>query len=420
MSFKPNIVQSNQANSIVLMKLSGKDSPGIMAEITQVLARYPVTLLDIGQAVIQQLLSVSILFKADSTQCDLKKMSVDLQSKTNELGLKLEFESIDPDSFSVSSKNHPSRRLKHYALTLLADTISARALHEVTQVLTELKVNIDFIKRLSEGSFSCVEMGISSVEQLDESTLRKDLLLISKTFEVDVALQAEGIYRRAKRLVVLDMDSTLIQSEVIDELAREKGVYDQVSAITQRAMMGEMNFNESLTLRCQALKGLNTSDLERVYNRIQLTHGVEDLIQILKKLGYKIAVISGGFAFVAERLKKRLGLDYAYANILEIEKGILTGRVLTPIIDAQRKADLLDVIAQQEQIELEQVIAVGDGANDLLMLEKAGLGIAFNAKLIVREQADLALSQKNMKSILYLLGLSEREVSEVVRELNHA
>jgi len=395
------------------MKLSGKDSPGITAEVTQILALHKINILDMGQAVIQRLLSLSFLFEADSTLCDIEKMKVELFSKAEDLGLKLEFEVIHPDSPpSASSKYHPSGRLKHYVLTLLADPVSARALHEVTKILARLRVNIDFIKRLSEGSFSCVEMGISSFERLDEFTLRKDLLLISKTFEVDVALQAEGLYRRAKRLVVLDMDSTLIQSEVIDELAKEKGVYKEVSAITHRAMMGEMNFSESLHLRCQTLQGLNGSDLERVYKRIQLTPGAEPLIQVLKKLGYKIAVISGGFTFVAEKLKHKLGLDYAYANVLEIQGGMLTGRVLPPIIDAQRKADLLEVIAQQEKIELDQVIAVGDGANDLLMLEKAGLGIAFNAKMIVREKADLAISQKNMKSILYLLGLSEREVSE--------
>lgn len=416
MSVEPKIVQSIQAsaqlaNSMILMKLSGKDSPGITSEITQILAFHQVKVLDIGQAVIQQLLSLSLLFEINPKTCDLELMKAALLSKTLELGLKLEFQTIDSDSYS---KNNSSRILKHYALTLLADPVSARALHEVTKILADLKVNIDFIKRLSEKSFSCVEMGISSYDLLDELTLRKDLLLISKSYEVDVALQAEGLYRRAKRLVVLDMDSTLIQSEVIDELAQEKGVYAEVSAITHSAMMGNINFTESLLLRCQALKGLNGADLERVYNRIQLSPGADTLIHILKKLGYKIAVISGGFTFVAEKLKQKLGLDYAYANTLEIQNGILTGRVLPPIIDAQRKADLLDVIAQQEKIELDQVIAVGDGANDLLMLEKAGLGIAFNAKLIVREKADLALSQKNMKSILYLLGLSEREVSEVI------
>ncbi|CAM6053777.1 unnamed protein product [Sphagnum tenellum] len=256
-----------------------------------------------------------------------------------------------------------------------------------------------------------VEIGDS---QIQESELRKELLLISKSFKIDIALQAEGIYRKAKRLVILDMDSTLIQSEVIDELAREKGVYAEISEITQRTMMGEMNFTESLRLRCQALKGLTEADLERVYQRIELTPGAEPFIHILKKLGYKIAVISGGFTFVAEKLKQKLGLNYAYANVLEIQDGVVTGQVLPPIIDAQRKADLLEVIAQLEKIEPAQVIAVGDGANDLLMLDKAGLGIAFNAKMVVREKADLALSQKNMQTILYLLGFSEREILEAL------
>lgn len=241
--------------------------------------------------------------------------------------------------------------------------------------------------------------------------MKKELLGIAKKLGVDIALQAEGLYRRAKRLVVLDMDSTLIQSEVIDELARFKGVYDQVSAITHEAMNGKMDYDESLRQRVRMLKGMPLGDLEKVFQKVELTPGAADLIGILKKLGYKIALISGGFTYVADKLKQSLGIDFVYANYLEIKDGTLTGNVIPPIVNAQRKADLLDVIAQQERIELDQVIAIGDGANDLLMLEKAGLGIAFNAKPTVREKADLALSQKNLRSILYLLGLSERDLA---------
>ena len=215
------------------------------------------------------------------------------------------------------------------------------------------------------------------------------------------------------------MDSTLIQSEVIDELARFKGVYDQVAAITHEAMNGKMDYDESLRQRVRMLKGMPLSDLEKVFQKVELTPGATDLIGILKKLGYKIALISGGFTYVAEKLKQQLGIDFVYANSLEIRDQALTGNVIPPIVNAQRKADLLDVIAQQERIELDQVIAIGDGANDILMLEKAGLGIAFNAKPKVRERADLALSQKNLRSILYLLGLSERDLSVCTRSSHH-
>jgi phosphoserine phosphatase len=241
--------------------------------------------------------------------------------------------------------------------------------------------------------------------------MKKELLGIAKKLSVDIALQAEGLYRRAKRLIVFDMDSTLIQSEVIDELARHKGVYNEVAAITHAAMNGKMDFDESLKKRVAKLKGMSQADLLEVFQKVELTPGAEDLLRVLKKLGYKIGLISGGFSFVAERLKTKLGIDYVYANNLESKDGLLTGNVIPPIVNAQRKADLLDVIAQQEQVELDQVIAIGDGANDLPMLEKAGLGIAFNAKPTVREKADLSINQKNLKAVLYLLGLEERDLA---------
>jgi phosphoserine phosphatase len=404
-------VSTPSAHSVILITVSGHDTPGITSEIAGILAQHSVQILDLAQAVIQGLLSLSFLFEIDSDPEKEKAVLKDLLFKANLLNLKLEFKKLDP-------KNHPWKapqpKLHHYAVTLIADCVTARALHEVTRTLAHWNLNIDVIKRLSEAQFSCVEMLVSCFSPVLEQALRKELLIIAKDQEVDIALQAEGLYRRAKRLIVLDMDSTLIQSEVIDELAREKGVYSQVAEITHQAMLGKMNFDESLRQRCQYLEGLEANDLEKVYERIQLTPGAQDLIQVLKKLGYKTAVISGGFTFVADRLKKRLGFDFAYANQLEILNGKLTGKVIPPIINAQRKADLLDVIAQQEKIDLDQVIAIGDGANDLLMLEKAGLGIAFNAKPVVREQADLAFSQKNMRSILFLLGLSGRDLSELV------
>jgi phosphoserine phosphatase len=214
-------------------------------------------------------------------------------------------------------------------------------------------------------------------------------------------------------MVVFDMDSTLIQNEVIDEFARELGVFSEVSKITERAMRGELDFDESLKLRCEKLKGLTLQQIEAVGQRIQLTPGAEELIQVLRKLGYKTAVISGGFSIVADRLREKLGIDFSYANQLELSQGMATGKVLPPIVNAQRKADLLEVIAMKEGIVRDQIIAVGDGANDLLMLERAGLGVAFNAKPVVQAKASTAVNQKNLRIILYLLGLSGRDIRDI-------
>jgi phosphoserine phosphatase len=392
-----------------LLKISGHDSLGITSELTGILANRKARVIDIAQAVIAGLLSLSILFET-SSQEDEKQLVTELKKRAQELGLVIECKTLNE-----AKANAPQESLSHYAVTLIADSVSAEALHGVTQALAKRKFNIDTIKRLSEGSFGCVEMIVSTKASKDQEQftekMKKELLSVAKKLGVDIALQAEGLYRRAKRLVVFDMDSTLIQSEVIDELARHRGVFKEVSDITHEAMNGKMDFDESLRLRVSKLKGMPQADLLEVFHKIKLTPGAEELLRVLKKLGYKIALISGGFMFVAERLKTQLGIDYVYANTLESSQGALTGNVIPPIVNAQRKADLLDVIAQQENIELDQVIAIGDGANDILMLEKAGLGIAFNAKPTVREKADLAISQKNLKTILYLLGLAEKDLS---------
>lgn len=396
----------NQTNLVTLLvTFSGQDIPGITAEMTRVLATHGATLLDIDQGVVQKLLSLSLYFETQSSEETLLK---DLLFAANRLNLKMSYQRVEP------KERNQSKTLHSYAVTLLADQISAGSLSEVTQALARYAFNIDRIKRLSASDLSCVEMKVSSPLPIQPKEIRRELLEIAKDQSVDIAFQAENLYRRSKRLVVLDMDSTLIQSEVIDELAREKGVYDQVAQITGEAMKGAMNYDESLIMRTALLKGLTRQDLETVFRRLSLSPGAGELIRVLKKLGYKIALISGGFTFVANRMKEALGIDFAFANELEIQNGILTGRVIPPFVNAQRKADLLQIIADQERIVLDQVVAIGDGANDLLMLEKAGLGIAFHAKPVVREKADMAFSQKNMRSILYLLGLSSQDVEEAL------
>jgi phosphoserine phosphatase len=402
---------------MVLVTCSGKDTPGITSKLTGVLARHGLEILDIGQAVLHGWLSLSVLFqeKGGGTQKNqtpdpspTEKAAIeDLKALAHTLQLKFEAQTLQDHA----AASPPAYR---YAVTLISSRVSAQALHAVTQVLAKHRVNINEIERLSESEFGCVELLLSSDAKLDRHALKTELLAAARAEGVDLALQAEGLYRRAKRLVAFDMDSTLIQSEIIDEFARKLGRYDEVAQITSEAMQGKIPFAQALSKRVACLQGLTQDQIDAVFNETELTPGAEDLIRVLKKLGYKIALISGGFSCIADRLKTRLGIDYAYANQLVLRDRKATGEVLPPIIDAQRKADLLEVIAQQEGIHLDQVIAVGDGANDLLMIEKAGLGIAFNAKPAVNARADLALNQRSLKSILYLLGISGRDVSEVL------
>lgn len=402
----------------LLITVSGKDSPGITAEFSRILSKYPVQLSDVAQTVLYQFLSLSFLVEVLTPTADpmtWEPLSSELKRKAEELQLRIELQLPDPRLTQPTLRASGASRLNHYAVTIIAERVTANTLHEVSTTLAQWNANIDVIKRLSENEFSCVEILVSSAQELNISDLRKKLLSIAHEQKVDIAFQNDGLYRRAKRLVVMDIDSTLIQGEIIDELAREHGVHDQVALITREAMLGQIDFDESLRQRCAFLKGLPAKSLDLVYSKIKLTPGAQELISVLKKLGYKTAVISGGFTFVADRLKEKLSIDFAYANTLEIRNGLLTGKVQAPIVNAQRKADLLEVIAQKEGIPLDQVVAIGDGANDVLMIEKAGLGIAFNAKPVVREKADLAFSQKNMRSILYLLGLSARDVSEAIR-----
>jgi phosphoserine phosphatase len=280
-------------------------------------------------------------------------------------------------------------------------------------VLAQHGANIERIHRLSEGGLACVEFAISLADASAEAALKRALLAAAGQGAFDCALQKETLLRRSKRLVVMDMDSTLIRIEVIDELARAHGVGDQVSAITRRAMMGELDYDQSLRERVALLKGLDARVLRDLADNLPLTEGAETLLRVLKRLGYRTAVISGGFSVAAEALQKRLGIDFAWSNTLEIEGGKLTGRVVGPIVNAQRKAELLQELSEREGVPLDQVIAIGDGANDLLMLQKAGHGIAFHAKPKLREAAHTSISAMGLDAILYLLGITGREVVQL-------
>ncbi len=398
---------ASTGHDALLIRISGPDKPGITAEFARLLSGARLVLLDVEQVVVQGRLTLNLLVLASAAELDTHPIFKDLLHKGDELGVEVAFTLVPVND------TDPSQR-SSWAVTLLAPVVSAEMLAGAASAAAARGFDIQKISRLSHGRLSSIELSLAGTEGVaDASELRRDLLALQAQLGCDVALQREGLIRRSKRVVVMDMDSTLIQQEVIDELARLYGVYDQVAAITHRAMNGELNFDAALRERVHLLAGAPVSILTDVQARIELTPGAEDLIRVLKRLGYRLAVISGGFMEVAEPIQQRLGLDYAYANRLEISDGKLTGRVLGPIVNRQRKAELLETIAKSERVALDQVIAIGDGANDLDMLNRAGLGIAFNAKQIVRDQAQFAVNQRNLDAILYFLGISDLEAREM-------
>ncbi|HRK01983.1 MAG TPA: phosphoserine phosphatase SerB [Oligoflexia bacterium] len=393
----------------VILTITGRDAPGITSSLTAILNRDGVLLLDLEQSVTHGLLSLSMVIQFVGEEGDDKAVLKDLLFKAKELGVALDFTVVDGDEM-LRSSNH------QFAITLMSDDLQAKHVAAISAVLARRGVNIDSIRKLNERGLFCLEMLTYTSANMDLGALKDELLKVSTRYPtLDIAVQRESLYRRAKRLVVMDMDSTLIQVEVIDELAKRAGVGDQVAAITERAMQGEIGFDESLYERVALLKGLTEADLKHVAEAIPLTPGADILIKTTKRLGYKVALISGGFSYFGDYLKEKLGLHYVYTNQLEIIDGKLTGRVVGPIVNAERKAELLEQIARLEEVPLESVIAVGDGANDIPMLKKAGLGIAFNAKLKTRRAAPAAVNQRTLHSILYLLGITDKDIDEVGR-----
>jgi phosphoserine phosphatase len=397
----------SDTNDRVLITVTGRDRAGITAILTGILAEQGATLHDIEQVVVQGQLTLCLLVGLSHARDVLKE----LLFAAKELGMELDFKPVgDLPGTGAAAVGEVGRR---YVITAIGRSLGADHLHALARTLAAEGANIEKISRLSEGTLASVEIHASLAGGRDREVLKRSLLAVATSAGFDVSLQRESLFRRSKRMVVMDMDSTLIRIEVIDELARAAGVGEAVSKITERAMQGEMDYDESLRQRVALLVGLDVKVLDKIANDLPLTEGAETLIRVLKRLGYRTAVISGGFSRAAEALKRRLGIDYAFSNNLEIEGGKLTGRVVGPIVNAQRKAELLELIAQLEGVLLDQVIAVGDGANDVLMLEKAGLGIAFRAKTKLREAADTTISDSGLDAILYLLGISGRELQEI-------
>jgi phosphoserine phosphatase len=401
-------------NETILIHFSGRDRPGLTAELTAILASFDTCVLDIGQAVVHETLSLGLLVEIPRGE-SFRGLQDALVAKSRKLQLQVNFTPVAKTDLEdwISSQGKDQ-----FIVTILGRAISANHLARVSAIVAEHGLNVDQIERLSgrlslavhsPDANACVELTVSG-DSASEQSMRAAFLATAHDLKIDIAFQRESIFRRNRRLFAFDMDSTLIEGEVIDELAKLAGVADEVVKVTEAAMRGEIEFQESFRRRVALLRGLEEIRVRELLDTIPLVEGAEQLIGTLKMLGYKTAILSGGFNFFAQHLQKRLGIDYVYANDLDIVDGVVSGEVRTPIVDGARKADLLRQIARQENISLEQVVAVGDGANDLPMLGIAGMGIAFRAKPLVRQTASHAVSFLGLDSLLYLIGVRDRDL----------
>lgn len=408
------------SQELLLISVIGAERPELASALTAVLAPHRVEIRDIGQAVIHEQAVLGMVV-ALPEQADSAPILKDVLYRAHELGLDVRFEPIEPERWRDWVAVQKRSR---YIVTLLARRLSAWDLARVTGIVARHGLRIDAMRRLSGGLTEAVkpERARSSVELAlrgdlpDQRAIRAEFLAASAELGIDIAFQLDNVYRRNRRLICFDMDSTLIETEVIDELARHAGVGDEVAAITERAMRGELDFTESFRRRVALLEGLDVRVLDEVAHALPITEGAELLVSSLKRLGYKTAILSGGFQYFGARLQQRLGIDHVHANELEIVDGRVTGRVVGDVVDGARKAALLREIAEAEHITLDQVIAVGDGANDLPMLSIAGLGIAFRAKPVVRESAEQSLSELGLDAILYLLGFTDEDLAQAATQ----
>ena len=404
----------NNNTELILIRITGLDRPGLTASITEILSKYDVTILDIGQADIHSTLSLGILFK--SQEKDSGNIMKELLFKASALGINIRFYPVTVEEYEEWVNMQGKNR---YILTLLGRKLTAKQIAAVTGILAEQGLNIDAFLMIRRPPRSTLfpyttlfrSFSVRGTPRQREE-MQQALMKLSSDLEMDFSFQLDNMYRRMRRLICFDMDSTLIQTECIDELAERAGVGDQVREITERAMRGEIDFIESFTERVALLKGLDESVMKEIAENLPITEGVERLMFVLKRYGYKIAILSGGFTYFGNYLKDKFGIDYVYANELEIVNGKLTGRYLGDVVDGKRKAELLKLIAQVERVDIAQTIAVGDGANDLPMLSEAGLGIAFHAKPKVVANAQQSINTIGLDGVLYFLGFKDSYLEE--------
>ena len=402
-----------QNDEIILININGADRPGVTAALTEILAKNNAVILDIGQADIHNHLSLGILFQ--STEGNSGDILKELLFKSYELDVNIRFNPITEQEYSkwvgMQGKNR-------YIITILSRKLTAKQIAGVSRIVAEQDMNIDDIKRLTgripldenaRTPKASVEFSVRGTPK-NKECMKAEFMKLSTELEMDISFQEDSMYRRMRRLICFDMDSTLIETEVIDELAIRAGVGDQVKAITEAAMRGEIDFCESFRQRCALLKGLDVSVMQEIAENLPITEGVDRLMRILKKVGFKIAILSGGFTYFGNFLKQKYNIDYVYANELEIENGKLTGNHVGDIVDGKRKAELLRLIAQVENVDIRQTVAVGDGANDLPMISIAGL--AFHAKPKVKATAKQSISTIGLDGILYFLGYKDSYLDE--------
>lgn len=404
----------------ILISITGQDHPGLTASVMTILARYNAQVLDIGQADIHSSLNLGVLIRTDEQSSG--QVMKELLFKATDLGVNIGFQPVSDDDYEHWVSQQGKNR---YILTIIGRSLTARNIEGAAKVIAAQGFNIDSILRLTgrmsirnpeRNRRACIEFSLRGTPR-DREAMQADLMRLGQDEDIDFSFQRDDMFRRMRRLICFDMDSTLIQTECIDELAKRAGVGDKVKDITERAMRGEIDFKESFTERVALLKGLDSSVMKDIAEHLPLTEGVPRLMKVLKTCGYKIAILSGGFTFFGEYLRQRFGIDFVYANELEIdENGKLTGRYVGEIVDGHRKAELLKLIAQVEHVNLAQTIAVGDGANDLPMISEAGLGIAFHAKPRVVANASQSINTMGLDGVLYFLGFKDSYLDSLSKD----